>query len=567
MQRYTEKYRAVRWFNDAGDDVDRVVLKNDTEEDWVNEARFIKEHLTEAIVNTAFTKFPEGIDKEKEARIKKALLGRIAGIDQQSRTLYRYLKSFVMITGTEKDDWFVITRSPGGITNVKGYRVQDGGKGTLFWDASYDSAVTKEIWVYGLDDSDIFEVTGNGDHPVKLKIMGGQNKDTYRIANNHNVRIFDQKSKPNTFEGPARKTLTDAYDVNNYDFMKGRKDVSQLLPMLGYNPDDGVAFGAGFSYTKNALRRNPFTAQHNIKALFYTATTGLNLEYAGEFAHIFNNINLGIKAGYTSPNYSDNFFGLGNNTANDTGLPLDYYRIRKNSMWFAPSLIYRGYYGSLVSLGLKYENTGIEKTSGRFISNAPVNPKVFDEQDFVSAEGTYSYTNFDNAAMPKKGIGFSLTAGYKANVNESKAFAYIVPELRVTTKIDRGGIVVYATKLKANHIFNNDFEFYQAASIGDGDGLRGFRKERFSGRTSYYQNSDVRLSLGRLSNGFIPVSFGMYGGFDYGRVWVANDHSNTWHTSQGGGLYFTIAGFTTANIAYFSAKDGGRLNIKLQLAF
>ncbi|KGO86194.1 hypothetical protein Q765_12845 [Flavobacterium rivuli WB 3.3-2 = DSM 21788] len=60
-----------------------------------------------------------------------------------------------------------------------------------------------------------------------------------------------------------------------------------------------------------------------------------------------------------------------------------------------------------------------------------------------------------------------------------------MPEVRLTTNIDKQGIFVYATKLKAKHIFNNSFEFYQAATIGDGDGLRGFRRERFSGKTSF----------------------------------------------------------------------------------
>jgi hypothetical protein len=568
MQRYNSKYKSVRWFNDAGDDVDRVVLKNDTEEDWVREAKYIREHLTEADVSKAFGKYPEGLDKKKEARIKKALLGRIAGVEENARRLYRYLKSYVTITGTEKDDWFIITRQPDGITNVKAYRIKDGVKGTLFWDVDYNSAITKEIWIYGLADADVFEAVGDGNNPVRIKIIGGQDNDVYRLANNSNIRVFDQKSEPNTFEAPVHKTLVDDYDLKTYDFMKGRRDVSQIMPLVGYNPDDGVGVGAGYSYTKNALRRNPFTAQHSIKAMYYTATNGINISYAGEFAHIFNNVNLGIKTGYTSPYYTNNFFGLGNDTKNyDKDFEKDYNRVRIRTAYFSPSLIYRGYYGSTLSLGVQYENIEVEKTTGRFISEVPVSPKVFDGQGFYGAEASYAYTNFDNTAMPRKGVGFSLTGGFKANTAEPKNYAYIIPELRVTTKIDPRGILVYATKIRAYHIFSNEFEFYQATTLGDGEGLRGYRKQRFSGRTSYYQSSDIRLALGKLSNGFLPIAFGIYGGFDYGRVWVANEHSTTWHTSHGGGLFFNLAGLTTANIAYFNSRDGGRLNIGLQLAF
>jgi len=567
MQRYDGNYGSVRWFNDAGDDVDRVVLKNDTEEDWVREARTIKEKLTESIVNNAFSKFPEGTDKDKEEKIKKALLERVDKIEDQSRLLYRYLKSRLMITGTNKEDWFVVTRKPDGITNIKGYRVQQGEKGTLFWDVDYNHSVTKEIWLYGLDDKDIFEVTGNGNHEISIKIIGGQNNDIYRIENRDNIKVYDQKSKPNTFEAPVAKVLSDDYDLNTYDYMKGRRDLSQIMPMLGFNPDGGLGIGAGYMYTKNSLRRNPFTAKHNIKGLFYTATSGVNLDYSGEFAHVFQNVNFGVKAGFTSPNFTYNFFGFGNNTPNYKDEGMDYNRVRVSTIYVAPSLIYRGYYGSEAVLTVKYENIDVEKTIDRFIDTAVVNSETFSGQNFYTAEGSYSYNNFDNSANPKKGIGFNITGGYKANFEESRSFGYLISELKLTTKIDKQGIFVYATKFKAKHLFNSEFEFYQAATIGDGDGPRGFRQQRFSGRTAYYQNSDLRIALGKLANGFIPISFGLYGGFDYGRVWVDDDSSRTWHTSQGGGLFFNLAGFTTANVAYFSSKDGGRLNIGLQLAF
>jgi hypothetical protein len=32
------------------------------------------------------------------------------------------------------------------------------------------------------------------------------------------------------------------------------------------------------------------------------------------------------------------------------------------------------------------------------------------------------------------------------------------------------------------------------------------------------------------------MSFGIFGGFDYGRVWLDGETSNKWHQSVGGGL-------------------------------
>ena len=124
-----------------------------------------------------------------------------------------------------------------------------------------------------------------------------------------------------------------------------------------------------------------------------------------------------------------------------------------------------------------------------------------------------------------------------------------------------------ASKVKSQINFGNDFEFYQGATIGGNDGLRGFRNERFTGKRSFYHSTDVRVSLGRLRNSIIPITIGAYGGFDYGRVLIENDTSDEWHTSPGGGLYFKIGGFTAFNLAYFDSDDGARLTFGLSLPF
>jgi hypothetical protein len=568
MQRYDGTYNSTKWFNDAGDDVDLAVLINHTQEDWLREARFIKKNLTEEVIDKAFANFPKEVDQVKVARTKKALLERLSKVEENAVNVYEFLRSCVLITGTDKDDHFVITRKPNGITNVSIYRIKKGEKTDKFWDVDYDKSVTNELWIYGLDDEDVFEVNGESNKYIKIKIIGGQNNDIYRINNKRNVRVFDQKSKPNTFETPVSKTLSDNYDLNTYYFKKNRKDIHNILPIIASNPDDGLKVGATFNYTKKSLRRNPFTAKHSLSAVYITETSGAKITYKGEFANIFEKINLGIDAGYSSSSFTNNFFGFGNETPNfDNDLDLDFNRVRLQTLSFSPSLIYRGYYGSTIKTSVSYENIKAEKTAGRFIDTATINPLVFEGQDFFGIESSYEYTNFDSDAFPKSGIGFKLTAGYKANFDEDRGFGYVTPELRLTTKIDKRGRLVYATKLKAHFNLSNEFEFHQAATIGDGDGLRGFRQERFSGKSSFYQNSDLRLSLGKIRNSIIPLSYGFYGGLDYGRVWLDNDNSDKWHVTPGGGVFFNIAGFTTANLGYFSSDDGGRLNILLNLAF
>ncbi|TCL62604.1 hypothetical protein EV196_1121, partial [Mariniflexile fucanivorans] len=124
-----------------------------------------------------------------------------------------------------------------------------------------------------------------------------------------------------------------------------------------------------------------------------------------------------------------------------------------------------------------------------------------------------------------------------------------------------------STIWKGHIISNQSFEFYQAARIGGKNGLRGFRNERFSGQTSYYQNTDLRWNITRFNAGILPAKLGAFTGFDYGRVWLKNDNSNKWHTAYGGGLYVNTAGLFTFQTSYFSSDDGGRFMFGLGFGF
>ncbi len=568
MQRYDGDYNHVKWYNDAGDDVDLAVLKNHKKEDWVEEAQFIKANITDDVIEEAFSNLPPEIDQQKVARVKNALKGRLEGIEDNAINVYEYLSRCVLVTGTDKDDFFTITRIADGKTRILGQRNIKGKKGETFWDVTYTREDTKEIWIYGLADDDTFIINGKGSHTAHIKIIGGNGNDTYEAINRKNVKIYDHKNEENTFNKPVAKMLSDNYDLNTYYFKKHRRDLSNIKPLLGFDPDDGLGIGAMYNYQKNSLVRNPFTDEHHFGLTYFFETSSANVSYSGEFAYIFNKVNLGIEAGYSSPSYTNNFFGFGNETINEEDeFGKNFNRVRTQRLSVMPSLIFRGYQGSEVAFGLRYDNYEIENTIDRFIAQSNINPENFDGQDFGSIEASYEYDTLKEAVVSKSGLGVKLTTGYTTNLDNSNSFGYIIPEARIATKLDNRGTLILASKVEGQINVGNDFEFYQGATIGGNEGLRGFRNERFTGKQAFYHSTDFRVSLGRLRNGIIPVSMGGYVGFDYGRVWLENEDSNEWHTSPGAGLYFKMGGFTALNLAYFDSDEGGRITFGLNLPF
>ena len=138
--------------------------------------------------------------------------------------------------------------------------------------------------------------------------------------------------------------------------------------------------------------------------------------------------------------------------------------------------------------------------------------------------------------------------------------------MAIDYKLVPSGQLVLASKVLGHFNIGDDFEFYQAASIGGNNGLRGYRNERFSGKSAFYQSTDLRLNLSRKKTSIVPIETGIYASFDYGKVWVDDDlvanaefNDNSFNTSFGGGVFFNLVDMISAKLGAFNSDDGLRI--------
>lgn len=583
LKKYDTELNNIKAINVEPYPLDMEIIGKSDKSVWDAQVKLIKTNITNEIIETAFLNVPEEVRDAELESIKTILKGRRANLQDISDRYYDVINNFAVIKGTNKDDWFDIERLPDGKTKVTAYRIKDGEKADIFHERTYTRNETQEIWIYALDDDDIFNVYGDGNRLIKLRLVGGQNNDTYDIKNGSKVIFYDYKSKKNTIvTNKGRKKLTDDYETNVYNYKKLKNSINQFVPSIGANPDDGFRIGFVNTFTNFNFERNPFSSQHTISAGYYFATNGFDLGYNAELANVIGSANLNLDVKFTSPNFARNFFGFGNSTPNpeadeDDGLDvdLDYNRVKIRTFSAAPSLIWKGQGGSNFEIGISYESNEVDRTAGRFLESITTpDAAVFDKQDFYGAHAKYVYDVKDNTAFPTLGMLFGVEAGFKNNLSTSKGFGYIIPELGIDYKLVPQGQVVLATKLRSQLNLGDNFEFYQAANLGDQTGLRGYRRERFSGKQSFVQSTDLRFNLRRQSSNFLPFNIGFYGGFDYGRVWVNDDvvvnnmfNQNDWNTSIGGGVFLTAYSMFSANISAFSSDDGLRLAFKLGFGF
>jgi hypothetical protein len=562
-QTYSDDITNIKWYNGEGNNLDRAFMTKYGKEAWVTEAKYIQENLSDAAIDQAWALLPPEVQDETSEELKNNLKSRLKKIDQFAEKYATYINHTVAVHGTDKDDKIDVIRMADGKTQVVIRRAKKDEKDPVIFDRTFDKDETKEIWIYGLNDDDEFRVTGDGTNLIKVRIIGGYGKDKYTIENRRQVKVYDWKFEESEFDKktPSHQ-FSSIYETNTYEWRQFKENNNILLPNLGFQTDDGLFVGAKDTYTNYGFNRNPFRYQHFISANYYFNFQAIELEYAGEFANIFPNWNLVVDGYLTSDSFANNFFGFGNDTFYDADTDdRDFNRARMQQIKASAGISYKD-----ITFKALFESFEVENSPDRLFTPATnaVSPNVFETQNYAGGEASIGYHNQNAADFPSKAFNFKAALGYKSNINDSdNAFGYAGLRVGVEEGLLPSGNLVLSTSAAVNTNFGGNYYFFHAPSIGGNNGLRGYRNERFTGETSFYHTSDLKLLIAKLTTSVIPITFGMYGGFDYGRVWSDVDTSDTMHTSYGGGIWLSGLNSLGLKAGYFVSEEDAMVQIGL----
>jgi len=564
-QSYGPTIEDVKWLNYNGSRLDRAVLTDYDSKGWEQEAKYIQANLSEAEIDQAFSLLPEEVKDSTANYIKNSLKQRLKNLPKYAKEYGAHLDKRIALHASEKDDEIKIVRLANGKTKVAMRRLLSGRKNEKFYQRTFDADKTEELWIYGLGDNDNFEVLGNAKAKIKLRLIGGYGKDDYDIKNKERLKVYDWKQEESEFEGKTpSKQLTDVYNTNTFHWRYFKPNRNILVPNFDFRTDDGFSLGVKNIFIDNGFNGNPFRQKHTLNAKYFFNFQATELNYQGIFANIMPKWNFEVDGYLSSQRYAQNFFGFGNNSENqEDEVGRDFYRARTEQIKFSAGLAYH-----TLRFKALFESFNVEAMGDRFFTSANFDTPIFERQNYVGGETSLYYYNDNADDFPTKGIYFGAAAGYKTNTTLSNnSFGYFAFDTEVIQKLIPSGNLVLSTKAEYKTNFGGDYFFYHAPSIGGDNGLRGFRDERFSGKSYFYQSSDVRVRIKTYVTALAPVTVGAFGGFDYGRVWQPNEDSNTWHTSQGVGVWASAGNYLAFNLGYFNSVEGNLFQFGLGFGF
>lgn len=553
FQGFSSQIRDIEGFNFNARHFDRRFLNGLDKQDWIREITFVKETLSDELLEKAVREIPENIFDLSGQQTIEILKSRRDNLLHDGLRYYEFLSQRVDIPVSDKREFIDLTYHPGGSIHLIVHdRVKDGSVGRLLYERIFDPEVTKEIRVYALGARDAFTIKGNHKSPIKVRLIGGSGDDTFNIekdfANRKNLLIYDRSDKDNVFPSTSLAKLRTSKDscINHYNPTAFKYNTLMPQVTAGYNLDDGVLLGAGFVYTKHGFRKEPFASRHKVMLGHALATDASFFQYSGYFTGFIGKYDLRIDLDGKAPNNTSNFFGIGNQSGFDKSgsKPIQKYRTRFDlisldvhlSRELNPNLrINGGFVGS-------YYNNNHKDNQDRFIASyAMENPKeqVFSTKYFAGLKAGLQLDTRDDALLPSKGVFWKtdlkalkqVDSGNGELLQASSDFSfYFNPWQNFTIANRIGGGTILGTP-----------DFYQLFYLGGNDNLRGFRNYRFAGQSMLYHNLELRVKLFDFTSYLFPGSVGMIGFNDVGRVWAKDEHSSKFHHGFGGGFYLIPA--------------------------
>jgi hypothetical protein len=154
----------------------------------------------------------------------------------------------------------------------------------------------------------------------------------------------------------------------------------------------------------------------------------------------------------------------------------------------------------------------VADNSGRLFNPTNLDEALFDNQNYGGLKLMGEYDRDDAGDFPSKAIYFGFPTGYKTNLSfNANKFGNASLKVGFGHKLESSASLMYSrTKEEYKGLFDyNDVYFSHTPALGGRNGLRGFRDERFTGKSYLYQSLDLKIKSKHYVTAVSPVNIGM----------------------------------------------------------
>ncbi|MEO7801655.1 MAG: BamA/TamA family outer membrane protein [Ginsengibacter sp.] len=554
MQDFSKKVEHVNMLNIEQRNMDRFFTNRMSMYDWIKAAKELQQSLTDEVITQSVRGMPSEIFDISGLELIEKLKSRRNQLTDFAKKYYLFVAKEVQIAGTKKQEQFIVNRLTTGETTVEVFRIDEqlNKKDTPFYTRTFRPKETKEIRLYGIDGEDIYTVLGKS-HSMIVRIIGGPAHDSVGEYTNKRLHIYDNENNTITTSSAVKHLSNDSI-VHDFNYEGYDYDINHLHPYILFNNRDRWYVGVNYTFLKHKWRRFPYASMTTIGLNYYGTTRAINASVSILYPNVFNKWDLNLTGGYNALKWT-NFFGTGNETVLASANRI-YHRMRSVDGSVKAGLS-KHIGKSSYSISGMFQGLKIINDTSRFIAKVLRDEKEFTPNYYAALQLMYSYLTLNDSIVPTRGVTFLASTGGYRNFTQSDIFqnvtaraqGYLPLAGKFSVAIRAGGEMIIG-----NSSIVNNAQFNQHAIIGGPVFLRGYRAERFWGKSSFYNQNELRF-ITNIRSSLLNAKAGLLAFFDDGRVWLPGESSNTLHTSYGGGLMIAPFNKISASITYGISKE------------
>ncbi|MEO9021200.1 MAG: metallophosphoesterase [Ginsengibacter sp.] len=576
LQGFKKNFPSIKWFNWEDRDFDRIFMNNLNETTWKRIINQFQQDVSDSVIERAVKNLPPEIYPLDGAEIAEKLKSRRDLLTAKGMDYYRFLSKEVNVLGSDKGEYFRVSNNSRGVELKVFKRKKDNDSSALIYSRVFDPKVTKYINLYGFRGDDFFYVDSNVASKIKLRIIGGEGKDTFNIRGDIRNKIYDYLPGKNFIlnSNRTKNKISSSPDVNYYADSSFKYNVFVPFINLGYNVEDKFLAGFDVSLKTHGFKKESFSTYQKLSTLFGFNQKAYQLKYSGEFSQVIGNKDLVVNAEFFNP-VLNSFYGLGNLSENDKSLPYTFYHVRYKYV-HSEVLLRKRFFSDLLQfyIGPAYFHywNQLADNENKILSHPSLigldSASIYSGKSYVGGKFAIVVNNINNKLLPTRGVIWNteFTSMVGTN-NNSHPITKLTSGLTVYASLRDPARVVAVLGFGAGHIFNDKYEYFQALSLGSNNFLRGFRKNRFSGQTLLYQTTELRVKLFESGSYLLPGTVGLIGFNEVGRVWVKNEISHKWHNDFGGGFYYSPYNFSLISATLAHSKEDNLFNFSISTKF
>lgn len=566
LQSFDYTIKNIKKYNFPARYLDRRFTNNISKSTWMTIAKSLQQSLTDSVIEEAIHQLPpEEFSISGKGLIAK-LKSRRNHLVHFAEKYYKFLSKEVDIVGSEEREWFDVNRLDDNQTSVTVYRISKKGNiaDTPYYHRIFNGDTTHEIRLYGLSGSDIYTLNGKVDEGIKIRIIGGTDSDSLIDRSTvsglgHKTLVYDNPGNHFITSSETKLHLSADTAINEYNYKAFQANSGHTIKTPWYSTPIGFYVALGYVYQRQQWRKEPFAWQQKAYAYYSISQNSLGAVYDGIFNQVIGKWNLALHGGFDGVRQGF-FFGVGNESANIN--KSKYYQLHSREAYGSAGLQRPlGPYNTIAFTGF-YQGVQILNRSNHFITDKwqPKDQSVFDWKHFAGGRFDYALHTTNDIVVPTKGIDWLTSVAYTLNINDSKRsftryssnFTVYVPLInRFSLAIRAGAATITGTP-----------EFYQLNTIGGGSSLRGFRRNRFYGKTSFYNGNELRW-ITDIRSYYYNGKIGLIAFVDDGRVWQPGEVSDKWHIGYGGGLMIAPFNRISASVFYGISKESKIISLRL----